>query len=132
MPEIVSQTHPVDKNPEKTLAANLHWLMANSADFRTAGRLSKAAKVDQKTIWRILNQANAPTLDKLTAIASAFRVETWQLLAPRLGADLYRIDADRRIVPVQEEAPPVGHQAPAPLTDDVDSAIPARKRLRAA
>lgn len=114
MPYLCRQTWVVDKTPERTLAANLHWLMTNSADYQSAGKLAKKAGVDQKTIWRVLNQTNVPTLDKLTKLAGVFKIEAWQLLAPRLGADFYKIDSDRRVVPVQEAAPPLGYRAPEP------------------
>jgi transcriptional regulator with XRE-family HTH domain len=106
----------------QTLADNLAWLMQNSAEYGSAGLLGKKAGVDQKTIWRILNHTNQPTIDKLAKLAAVFKLEAWQLLAPRLGGELYKIDPQRRIVPVQEVAPPPGFKAPAPKTDEAGDA----------
>lgn len=68
----------------ETLAANIRKLMKHhgiSSDQKMADR----AKIDQKTVWRILNDDQATTsLKKISAIAGSFGLETWQLLIPGL------------------------------------------------
>jgi hypothetical protein len=115
MPQVSWQTCRVDKTPEKTLADNLTWLMKNSADYNSQAKVGAKAGIDQKTVGRIMNKTNFPTLDKLTALAAVFGVEAWQLIAPRLGADLYKIDADRRVVPVQPGGPPAPANEKGPM-----------------
>ncbi len=120
----------------QTLADNLAWLMQSHPEFGSAGLLGKKAGVDQKTIWRILNLTNQPTIDKLAKLASVFKLEAWQLLAPRLGGELYKIDPQRRIVPVQEVAPPAGFKAPAPkageAAEQAEPEVSSGKRSRMA
>lgn len=70
----------------ETLAANIKTLMGAHTELRTDGRLGKAAGIDQKTVWRIVNKKNEPTLEQLSAIAKAYRVEPWQLLVPGMDA----------------------------------------------
>lgn len=74
--------------------------MASSKDLNSQAKLGAKAKIDQRTVGRILNSEHMPTLDKIAALATVYGIEPWQLLAPGLGASLYKIDAERRIVPV--------------------------------
>lgn len=94
------QTCRVSKSPRQTLSDNLRWLMANTR-FDTQAKLGGLAAIDQRTIGRFLNMEHAPTLDKLGDMARGLGLEAWQMLAPKFGADLYEIDAERRIVPVR-------------------------------
>lgn len=85
--------------------------MSNSVELNSQAKLGGRAKIDQRTVGRILNSEHMPTLDKISALAEAYGIEAWQLLAPGLGSSLYKIDADRRIVPVLAAAaanPPTG------------------------
>lgn len=100
MPRRARQTCRVNETAEKVLSDNLRWLMGQSSDLNSQAKLAAKAKIDQRTVGRILNSEHMPTLDKISALATAYAVEPWQLLAPGLGSSLYKIDADRRIVPV--------------------------------
>lgn len=86
MPLCGGQTSRVDKTPEKTLAENLLWLKDSTPDLDSQAKIAAKAGIDQTTVGRILRAQNYPTLDKITALAKAFKVEAWQLLAPNLGA----------------------------------------------
>ena len=66
------------------LADILDRLMRGSKDYATQPAVARKAKVDQKTIWRILNKANEPSLDKLERIAAVFDLQPWQMLVPGL------------------------------------------------
>lgn len=66
------------------VASNLEALMANSKFFKTQAAVGKAAKVDQKTIGRILNRTNEPSLDVIAKVAKVFDLEPWQMLVPHL------------------------------------------------
>lgn len=94
MPETAWQTCRVDKNPEKTLAANLRWLH-DETEFDSQAKIATAAGVDQKTIGRMMNMDHSPTLDKICAVAAFLKIEAWQLLAPDFGAGYYRIKGDQ-------------------------------------
>jgi transcriptional regulator with XRE-family HTH domain len=56
--------------------------MAGSRLYDTQGKIAAKAKVDQKTVSRILLLQNEPSLDKLEKIAGVFGYEAWQLLVP--------------------------------------------------
>lgn len=50
--------------------------------MRSDAALAEKAKVDQKTIWRIRNRQQSPTLDVLESVAQAFGLHAWHLLIP--------------------------------------------------
>lgn len=126
MPCFGRQTCQVPKTSLKqTLAVNLQWLMDSMPELGSQAKVGAKAKIDQKTVSRILNATNATTLDKLEALAGALQVEPWQLIAPRLGADFYFIDSERRVVAIEVKGgpPPSGDQTsryfqPPPLPAD--------------
>jgi transcriptional regulator with XRE-family HTH domain len=74
------------------LATNLKGLMENSAALNTQAKLAERAKVDQKTISNCLNPGQrrssttgrtpSPTLAQVEKIATAFGLNTWELLRP--------------------------------------------------
>lgn len=66
----------------QVLARNLGRLMVASRVYDTQGKVAAKAKVDQKTISRILLLQNEPSIDKLERIAAVFGCEAWQLLVP--------------------------------------------------
>ena len=66
------------------LAANLIRLMEQHATLTSQAKVGARAKVNQKTIGRILHKTNEPTLEAVSAIAKAFGLECWQLLTPDL------------------------------------------------
>lgn len=75
----------VSKKPSKTLqvlSENLVRLMASSVEFSSDGRVAAKAKIDQKTIWRIVHRQNEPSIDKVEKIAGVFGLQAWQLLVP--------------------------------------------------
>lgn len=63
------------------LITNLEWLMAHTS-LSNQTKLAKASKVSQTHISNILNRRNYPTIDVIQKIASAYKLATWQLLAP--------------------------------------------------
>jgi transcriptional regulator with XRE-family HTH domain len=128
VPHTSRQTANVEKDPSKILSENLTWLMQTSRELTSQAKIGAKAGIDQKTVGRILNRDHSPTLDKLASVAAAFGVEVWQLLAPRLGADLYQIDSDRRVVPVRDSGPPVGYAA---LVSEHRQVEPEQKRRAA-
>jgi transcriptional regulator with XRE-family HTH domain len=92
----------VDDTPEKTLAENLRGLMTSSEGrYDSQAKVAAKAGIDQKTVGRMLLSSNSPTLAAVQAVARVFGVEAWQMLAPDLGAGLYKIDGDMQIVPVR-------------------------------
>jgi hypothetical protein len=97
--------HPLSK---------LIWINVQSLMLRYWGevnitRLGREAGIAQGGAQRLQNQAKVgPPL--LAKVATLFHVEPWQLLAPNLGAGLYRIDDQRQVVPVYS----VERRAPDP------------------
>ena len=43
-----------------------------------------AAKIDQRTVGRILNMEHEPTFGQLTKLARVFKLQPWQMLVPNL------------------------------------------------
>jgi hypothetical protein len=82
----------------------LIWINVESLMTRYWGevnitRLGREAGIAQGGAQRLQNQRKVgPPL--LAKVATLFHVEPWQLLAPNLGAGLYRIDDQRQVVPV--------------------------------
>jgi len=68
----------------KVLSENLRNLMRNNAGLGTQAAVGKAAKIDQKSVGRILNISNSPTLKQIDALAHAFGLNAWQILIPGL------------------------------------------------
>lgn len=58
--------------------------MKASVDLRSQNAVGKAAKVDQKTIERMLKCLNEPTLEKVELVAKVFGLTAWQILTPGL------------------------------------------------
>jgi transcriptional regulator with XRE-family HTH domain len=69
----------------RTLSENLARLIAASGELDSQAKVATKAKVDQKTVNRIANMLNEPSLDKVEKIAKAFGLEAWQLLVPGLA-----------------------------------------------
>lgn len=67
----------------KVLADNLQRLMEYHR-FVSDEAVGKAAGVNQKTVWRIRNHAQSPTVEMLEKVASAFALHAWQMLIPNL------------------------------------------------
>jgi len=63
------------------LITNLRWLMAN-AKLSNQTKLARASGVSQTHISNILGRRNYPTVEVIQKIAAAYKLATWQLLAP--------------------------------------------------
>lgn len=74
----------MSKNVSPALAA----LIANTAKARDAGAyasttaLARAAKKNEKTLRRMLDGENEPSLDTVSAVAKALGMEPWELICP--------------------------------------------------
>lgn len=64
--------------------ANLAKLMAADRVLHSQLKVAKASKVGQRSVGRILNGEQSPTLDMVHALAGAFQLEAWQMLVPDL------------------------------------------------
>ena len=73
------------KDSHDTLVANITTLMTHRGLTSDAqvGALARP-KMDQKTVWRIRNKEQSPTLEKLCALAAGFGLQAWQILIPGL------------------------------------------------
>lgn len=103
---------PIDAR--RTLSENISWLLANT-ETDSQAKLAKQAKLDQKTVSRMVNNTNAATVDSLQAIAAVHKIEAWQLLAPAFGEGLHRIKGTS-IVPVDRPGT-AANPAPAARND---------------
>jgi transcriptional regulator with XRE-family HTH domain len=75
----------VSDEASSILAANLAALMAASKELTSQGKVGKRAGIDQRTVGRIRNQENPPTLEQVSKLAKAFGLEVWQLFVPGLN-----------------------------------------------
>lgn len=106
--------HMAKKTALEVLAENLEALRVRDGRPLSQAAIAKRSDVDQKTISRILNKTNQPSVDVLDGLGKAFGCEPWQLLVPAL--DVGRIAKLGRISPLGLEV--------AELFD----ALPARRR----
>ncbi len=72
------------KTARQALASNLSRLMDSTPDLDTGPKLAKRAGISQRSISNMTRAdqpgTNAPNIDKIEAVAGAFRLEAWQLL----------------------------------------------------
>ncbi|GAP37355.1 helix-turn-helix transcriptional regulator [Piscinibacter sakaiensis] len=88
----------MDNSARRHLAKNVNALVNTRTG--TLEQLVKALGVSNGTLGRIRNAEVETGVDKLTEIAAYFGIEPWQLLAPKLGIGLYRLDAAKQMEPV--------------------------------
>ena len=69
---------------QQVLAENLKALMDAQRPPMSGRQVAARAEIDQKTVSRMLNCANSPTLGALAAVAEVFGLLPWQLLVPGL------------------------------------------------
>jgi transcriptional regulator with XRE-family HTH domain len=116
-------THPVravrengsvkKRTSGQILAENLTRLMAESLDLRSNLALAKRAKVGHTHIGRILRLESSPTLEFVDAIATAFGVDTWELLTD--GEEVRRLVLERALGrPPVPDSKVEQHYPPAP------------------
>lgn len=74
----------VKHDAARALAENLRALMNATPDLNSQPKVGKRSKIDQRTVGRILNCENSPTLKQIDALAEAFGLLPWQLLVPNL------------------------------------------------
>lgn len=116
MPYIIWQSCLMTTDARRALSGNVEWLLRNTA-HDSQPKLAKQAKLDQKTVGRMLNNSNAATLDSIQALAVALKIEPWQLLAPRFGEGLHTVKNGTSIVPVAR--PAVEAKAPSASKDSL-------------
>lgn len=61
--------------------------MKANPELGSQPRVGKRSKIDQRTVGRILNCENSPTLKQIDALAEAFGLLPWQLLVPGLDPE---------------------------------------------
>lgn len=74
----------MNETASQILAANLKALRDADPELKSQAAIGRAAKIDQRTVGRILNMENEPTFGQLTKLAKAFKLQAWQLLVPGL------------------------------------------------
>lgn len=89
----MKQSRPL---PRETLAQNLQHLM-ELRDW-SAYDLAKESGVGQKTIWNILNQQSAPSIETVDRLAAAFGLNLWHLIMSNLPDDLLQSPSLPRII----------------------------------
>lgn len=88
LPSFSRQHLVMAKMPSKALqvlSQNLERLIAAHPELNTQPKLAARAKVDQKTVYRIVAKQNEPSIDKVEKLARALGLDgAWQLLVPNL------------------------------------------------
>ncbi len=74
------KTEPPSKALE-VLARNLVALRDSHAELTSQATIGEKAKVDQRTVGRIINKEHEPTIAVVDRLARAFGLSAWQLLA---------------------------------------------------
>lgn len=80
--------------PLDVLSDNLKALMKDRPEVASQRKLAQQAGIDQRTVGRILNKEHPPNLVQIDKLAQALGVQSWQLLAPKLGAELYSVNLE--------------------------------------
>lgn len=86
-------------NMAKTLTKTVLWqnvlaLMEGAYGRENLTRLASETKIGPGSATRIKVQETSVGIDVLEKLADRFKLEPWQLLAPRMGAGLYRIETE--------------------------------------
>lgn len=66
------------------LSANLTALMKAHKELTSDGKVAARAGLDQKTVWRMVNEANSANIRTVSRVAEAFGLAAWQILVPGL------------------------------------------------
>lgn len=85
---------------------NVSALMERHFGGENLTRLAEETGLGQGGGTRIKNRETSVRLSTLEKLAERFGVQPWQLLAPDLGAGLYALNGDRRLVPMYSEPAP--------------------------
>ena len=101
---------------KKALWANVSTLMTRHYGGEQLGRFARECKIGAATMTRIKCADTSVGVDVLERIAARFGIEPWQLLAEDLGANLYVINDERRVVPVVALAADTVDPRPTPPT----------------
>lgn len=120
------------KDTKKALWENVLALMERDYLKENLTRLARDADIGGATAKRIKDARTSVGVDVIERIAKVFDVRPWQLLTPGLGADLYVIDEERRVVPVLKDKPrrpglTLAASAPAQRHDDPPATVKHRK-----
>jgi transcriptional regulator with XRE-family HTH domain len=96
LPAMGNTLHAMPKNHKKLraagiLAENLKTLMAADADLSTGPKVAKASGVSRKSINNIAENRHDPKLSSIEAIAKAYRLDAYQMLAPGIDNNLLAI-----------------------------------------
>lgn len=86
---------------KQILWANVSALMKEKYGGENLTRLSRDTKIGPGTTTRIKMCETSVGVEVLEKISAAFSVETWQLLAPELGSNLFSLNG-RTVIPVRQ------------------------------
>lgn len=84
MPAVFCDDHGMEENVGGVLSANLKALKAAHIELTSDAKVARRAGIDQKTVWRMINESNSATLGSITQVAAAFDLQAWQILVPGL------------------------------------------------
>lgn len=93
LPAVGNTLHGMPKNHRKktageVLAANLKLLMSKDQNLSSGPKVAKASGVARKSINNMAENRHDPLLSSIEAIALAFGLEAYQLLAPGIDNNL--------------------------------------------
>ena len=87
MPETIWDDRLMHENQENSagaLSSNLKALKKAYKELSSDAKIGRAAGLDQKTVWRMINETNSATIESVGKVAAAFGLATWQVLVPGL------------------------------------------------
>ena len=82
---------PKRKSAGEVLAANLKALMASEANLSSGPKVAKASGVTRKSVNNLTENRHDPKLSSVEAIARAFGLDAYQILAPGIDNNLLAI-----------------------------------------
>ena len=77
------------------LKANVEQLMRLHFGCLNTSRLGRETEIKQGGAMRMLDEVTDVQIGTIEKVAARFEIDAWQLLAPELGAGLYRLDGQR-------------------------------------
>lgn len=73
-----------EESAGSALSENLKALMKADKQLTSDAKVAKKAGIDQKTVWRMVNEANSASIKSVSRVAAAFGLSAWQILVPGL------------------------------------------------
>lgn len=96
---------------------NVSALMSHFYKEERLGQFARDTGIGAASMTRIKKMETAVGIDVVDKIARNCGLEPWQVLAPNMGAHLYAVDAQKRLVSALALPPKIGQVRPPAVAD---------------